>query len=224
MHHSANRRRWFLVAGLLLPLGVFLATPGQAQPPGFPRPPHIPNIPEPPDFPRHNPGFGGPRMGIPEQVWTCSKCGAEIGRGPFKPHDANCASCGARFGNTTGGMMANSQDRMDDMQRRMQEDMNRNRPQIPNIPIAGSPVTPVGTPVNNPFTSPAVRASRSTRQIVVAVVIGLMAVGLLTGAGFAIYYFARKSSPAKARRISREDRPRSRTTRPGTRARDLFRE
>jgi hypothetical protein len=177
-------------------------------------------------------------MGIPEQVWTCSRCGAEIGRGPFKPHDANCSSCGTPFNNTTGGMMADTQDRMDEMQRRMQENMNRNIPQpvnIPqpaNIPFAGSPAPgvpfaapPGSTPVNNPFTSPTVQvSSRKTKTIVITVIIGLMALGILGGAGFAVYHFTRKSKTAKARRISREERPRARPTRPGTRARDLFRE
>jgi hypothetical protein len=122
--------------------------------------------------------------------------------------------------------MANSQDRMDAMQRRMQEDMNRNMnrniPQPPSIPFASPPA---GIPVNNSFTPPTVQVStRTTKTIVITVVIGLMGLGVLAGAGFAIYHFTRKSSPAKARRISREERPRARPTRPGTRARDLFRE
>jgi ribosomal protein L37AE/L43A len=32
-----------------------------------------------------------------EQVWTCSRCGAVVGRGAEKPSVFSCPSCGARL-------------------------------------------------------------------------------------------------------------------------------
>jgi hypothetical protein len=44
----------------------------------------------------------GPRQGPAiVKIWTCSKCGAEVGRGDFPP--ATCPHCGARLLNGVGG-------------------------------------------------------------------------------------------------------------------------
>lgn len=66
-----------------------------------------------------------PRMGIPERIWSCQGCGKEVGRGLTTPSVANCPHCGVRFNNTVEGMMANSNDRMDDL-------LNRSRTSTPS--------------------------------------------------------------------------------------------
>src|SRR6476646_1382902 len=43
------------------------------------------------------PGMGGPLF---ETVWTCGKCGKEIGRGAFPP--SQCPYCGVRLINGVG--------------------------------------------------------------------------------------------------------------------------
>lgn len=52
-----------------------------------------------------NPGMNGPGMNIPsgplfERIWSCEKCGKDIGRGNFPP--ANCPHCGVRLINGIG--------------------------------------------------------------------------------------------------------------------------
>jgi hypothetical protein len=65
----------------------------------------------PPTFPEHRtpevPRFG-PMF---EMVYTCNGCGKEVGRGT-QPDVANCPHCGVRFNNTASGMMATSQEQI----------------------------------------------------------------------------------------------------------------
>ena len=153
-HHS-----WFGSA-CAVTLIVLLATStaGHAQPPGFPRMPNIPAPPIPgggiggmPGIPGG--GIGGmPGMGQPEHIFTCSGCGKEVGRSntPFKPEIANCPHCGVRFGNTTAGRIANSQDRMNDLANRTGGWTNG-----PGMPAPIAPAFPNGAaspPPPAPFT------------------------------------------------------------------------
>jgi hypothetical protein len=76
-----------------------------------PRPSGIPGIPGAGGNPRP-PGFvppfvpPGPRPNVPqfERVWSCSNCGAELGRGGGTPALATCPFCNARFVNGTQPM------------------------------------------------------------------------------------------------------------------------
>jgi hypothetical protein len=55
-----------------------------------------PNLPKPEN---DNPAFDQRRFQQPilEQVWTCSRCGDVIGRGPDRPPVYSCPNCGARL-------------------------------------------------------------------------------------------------------------------------------
>jgi hypothetical protein len=46
------------------------------------------------------PGFGG--GGRTETVWTCSRCGFELGRGPVDPGQPSCPRCGVKFNGSSG--------------------------------------------------------------------------------------------------------------------------
>ena len=85
-----------LRAGTVPVLGLLVAAlclgPARAQ---F-NPPRNP-FQQPGGFHGRMPGMGGP---IFEKVWTCGKCGREIGRGDFPP--ANCPYCGVRLINGIG--------------------------------------------------------------------------------------------------------------------------
>jgi hypothetical protein len=78
-----------LRAGTVPALGLLAAAlclgPAQAQ------------MRRPPGFNGQMPGTGGPLF---EHVWTCGKCGREIGRGNFPP--ATCPYCGVRLVNGIG--------------------------------------------------------------------------------------------------------------------------
>ena len=94
-----------LVAGLILP-NVSAQFPRQPFPgggpgmqPRVPEPPRMPEIPRP-NFPQPQMPEG-PRFGGIERVWTCGKCGKEIGRGAFPP--GTCPHCGVRIVNGMGG-------------------------------------------------------------------------------------------------------------------------
>ena len=39
-----------------------------------------------------------PTPSIPTEVWYCSNCNAELGRGPVKPSVDRCPKCSASFG------------------------------------------------------------------------------------------------------------------------------
>jgi hypothetical protein len=36
-------------------------------------------------------------IGAVEKVWFCTRCNAEVGRGPNPPSRLTCPNCGARF-------------------------------------------------------------------------------------------------------------------------------
>jgi hypothetical protein len=55
--------------------------------------PNVPNI----QNPGMNPPMGRFQQPVFEQVWTCSRCGATIGRGAERPSVYTCPSCGARL-------------------------------------------------------------------------------------------------------------------------------
>jgi hypothetical protein len=75
-----------IIISLALPAFIVLMTSSlQAQFPKQPRPPFQPPI-------------GGPKF---ERVWTCGKCGKEIGRGSFPP--GTCPFCGVKIINGIGG-------------------------------------------------------------------------------------------------------------------------
>lgn len=86
MRWSPRAMRIGLVASFALPALIILASSAlQAQPrPPFPQPPRPP--------------IGPPQI---ERVWTCGKCGREIGRGAFPP--GTCPHCGVRIINGVGG-------------------------------------------------------------------------------------------------------------------------
>jgi DNA-directed RNA polymerase subunit RPC12/RpoP len=73
------------------------------RPPGNPQP----GIPRPQNQGR--PGFVPP-VNQPKQmewvtVYSCSRCGAQLGQGPAPPALASCPHCGARFGGAGGNPM-----------------------------------------------------------------------------------------------------------------------
>ena len=167
--------------------------PGNA-PPSFPGG-SSPNAPgnSPPSFPGgmpNNPNSPGPNMpsmpGPPEMVWTCSACGKEVGRGPFKPDLANCPFCGVRISNTPAGMQAGAQDHANNMTNR------------PSGPSYGGPSSPAG-----PVSSSAAPRVAAAFWIMALVVIGVIVVIIAVAIGGAVMLF--NSSP-KPRRVSRSRR------------------
>jgi len=83
--------RMSLAVAVALPLIMVLLVGnvrGQRLPGQPPRPPSF----KPPKPPAFNP---------PQKVWTCGKCGANLGSGDFPP--AQCPTCGARIVNGIGG-------------------------------------------------------------------------------------------------------------------------
>jgi DNA-directed RNA polymerase subunit RPC12/RpoP len=102
MNARSNRKRFWIVLTVTIPF-VVVATVGvlNGQQPGGPKgggyPGQQPGGPKgggPPG------GKGGIGPGPIENVWTCTKCGKEAGRGAFAP--ANCPHCGVKFINGVG--------------------------------------------------------------------------------------------------------------------------
>ena len=88
-----------LALALVLPsVSAQLRPPGSPQqPPTFPQPmPPGGNIPGSGNFTGTRPGGS-----MFERVWTCGKCGKEIGRGNFPP--GTCQFCGTKLINGIGG-------------------------------------------------------------------------------------------------------------------------
>jgi hypothetical protein len=145
----------FTAAIALLAVGL-CAGPSLAQP-RFPRPPigppQMPQAPNP--FNPNRPGLGGPLI---THVWTCGKCGKEIGTGNFPP--ANCPFCGVRLingigpANPNGGGNGNMQPPTNNQPRVPNNPGNPNPPDAPNDnppPIVLQPdVEPNPPPVENP--------------------------------------------------------------------------
>ena len=199
--------RVLLIIIVVLLAGLYL-TSAQAQ---F-RPPQLP-IPPGPRFPgRGAPGF----------EWTCSKCGAVIGRGMMKPTVANCPKCGARFNNTMGGMMANMHDRMGNPSGGMPPPGFNPPSTAPSPPFMTSPAPPMMPPApvpppvpvpemsTPPLPAPDTPTSDSTNNTPTATSQGfgartLLAVGILgggllvlIGALAAILYFCAASGTREA--------------------------
>jgi hypothetical protein len=108
MTPRAQKRIWIVAVLLVVFCGIYWAAPVPAQfrpptPPVNP-PPTIPPVGGNPKLPGFPPGAnpngpnnplqpGIPKM--PESVWRCSKCNAEVGRGAFPPE--KCPHCGVKL-------------------------------------------------------------------------------------------------------------------------------
>jgi hypothetical protein len=90
-----------IFAVLATVFGVEKARSQPTRPGGIPRPP---SFPKPPTFtpPTFTPP-SIPRGPLFENVWSCGKCKAELGRGNVKPSYDSCPKCGVRFINGGGG-------------------------------------------------------------------------------------------------------------------------
>src|SRR5262249_14426932 len=111
---TATRKAWSGLLGitalffLLCSLATVQAQPG--FPPNPPRPPFMPpgGFPPNPPMPGNPFGVNNNPVGFPphvpghmfETVWTCGKCGREVGRGGMAP--GSCPYCGVKFINGFG--------------------------------------------------------------------------------------------------------------------------
>jgi hypothetical protein len=120
-------------------------------------------------------------------VWKCSKCGKEVGRGPFKPDLATCPFCGVRIGNTAAGSQAEAQDRMNEM-------ANRN-----SSPPYGGPSSPASSPASS-GSAPRVAAAF---WIVALIVVGVIVVIIAVAIGGAVMLFNSTPKPRRVRRSRR---------------------
>ncbi|HLW67968.1 MAG TPA: hypothetical protein VKS79_21805 [Gemmataceae bacterium] len=210
MQTTRNWLRAGILVATLLPLVMvgLIAGFSKAQPPGnMPRGPGMPggNFPKMPNNPGGPPGFPGnmpgntpnmpssppsmPNMpGPPETVWTCSNCGKEVGRGPFKPDIANCPFCGVRIGNTVAGMEANAQDRMNQAQ---------NRTPSPPPPFASGPASSSGS---SRSAAPRVAAAFWIVAVIVGFVIVVIIAVAIVGA---VMLFNSTPKPRRASRARR---------------------
>lgn len=106
MNLASQRRRFWILLALAMPLTSILAAGFlNAQQPPFPKPPQ----PGGGFMPPNNPGGGFKPPNMPsgqiqipkiERVWTCGKCGKEIGKGAWPP--ATCPFCGTKLINGVG--------------------------------------------------------------------------------------------------------------------------
>ncbi|MBX9623335.1 MAG: transposase [Gemmataceae bacterium] len=153
-------------------------------------------------------GFGGvPRF---ESVWTCSKCGHEVGRGTFKPDVANCPKCGTRFGNTMSGMRSSMREDMDAMRDRNRARMAEPFGPTPGVPGGGAPASGPANPggafpglFNPPAAPPADEpANHKTGLKIVGITAGLL---VLVGAVVGIVVASSGGKkPARRRRRPRD--------------------
>jgi hypothetical protein len=172
---------------------------------GF-RPPRggMPNIPPPP-----NPGGpGNPRIPMGpqppqfEKVWTCSHCGAVLGRGPTMPQIDKCPQCGTRFVNGTNPFGADPQP----------PNNQPVQPPTPHQPPGAPPWNPpapeppvVSSPLVN-TTSPSVSPSPGppAALILVVILVGILIVAALCIAGFVVlimWIVKSANRPVRPRRI-----------------------
>jgi DNA-directed RNA polymerase subunit RPC12/RpoP len=197
-------RRFFLATIVVGVLGaLFCAARLDAQ--GF-RPPRpgMPNIPPPPNLG----GPGNPRMPLGpqppmfERVWTCSHCGAELGRGPTMPRIESCPKCGTRFINGTKPFGADPQP----------PNNNPAPPPTPNQPPIAppwNPPAPEPPTVTSPFvnTSPPSASSPPgpmASLIFVVILLGILIVAALCITGFVvlmIWIVKSANRPARPRRV-----------------------
>jgi len=121
-------------------------------------------------------GFGGQPGGgkMFEKIWTCSKCGREVGRGDFPP--GNCPHCGVRFINGVGG----------------------GNPGGGPVNVGSGPNT--GPPVVNGPSSGSAAGARIV-LIVVFILGGLVLLALLAGGiGLVVWLNLASGKPAKSKR------------------------
>jgi hypothetical protein len=74
--------------------------PGNPQP-GIPRPQNQ-GRPGPFVPPVNQPGINNPKQMEWVTIYSCSRCGAQLGQGPVPPTLAGCPHCGAQFGGPGG--------------------------------------------------------------------------------------------------------------------------
>ncbi len=111
MRSTARRKKTWLIVALALPVVLFGLHAVYGQRPGqnpIPRPNPNPQpfIPNPNPQPFIPPPPIQPQVPMFVTVWSCSRCGAELGRGDVKPSVEVCPRCGARLG--VGGMFSGS--------------------------------------------------------------------------------------------------------------------
>jgi hypothetical protein len=198
MSNLLRQRGVGILAAVLLPFaGMLLAGVAQAQfrpgggyvpppPPVFkPPPPPVFQPPPPPPFGNPGnpkpPGFGnGPLF---EKVYTCSKCGKELGRGNVQPALQNCPFCGVNFINGTGPIFQPPP--MNNVPPTVPPNMPPPVPPGNNIPVNNVPnqVAPHPAP-NQPPVFPAVNTtgndnSNSSTPYVVGGIAGIVLLGAI---------------------------------------------
>jgi hypothetical protein len=101
MKHARNRRIWLFLA-LAVPVTLLVADlsygqrPGSRPAPGRPAP-QPPRVSNPPIIRPAQPPGPAQQQAVWITVWSCSRCGQEIGRGNIQPSAATCPRCGASF-------------------------------------------------------------------------------------------------------------------------------
>ncbi len=168
------------------------ASLGQFRPP-IVRPPVInPPVFNPPNM--RPPGFNPPGInpGGTEiiNVWTCTGCGKELGRGLSAPPD-KCPSCGARIINGVGNGIP--QPGMTNPGGMM--------PPIVNPPAFVPPVVNDNPSTSSSTTTGETSSTASKKGVIVALVIGIVVVGvlILVGGTFLVIYTMRNSESSKPR-------------------------
>jgi DNA-directed RNA polymerase subunit RPC12/RpoP len=181
---SPAGRRFFLVTIVVGVLGAILCS-ARLDAQGF-RPPRsgMPNIPPPNLGGPGNPRIpNGPQPPQFERVWTCSHCGAELGRGPTMPRIDKCPKCGTRFINGTNPFPVDPPPGNNPA-----PPSNGNPPPTPppwNPPDAEPPV--VSSPVVNMASPSATPTSGSPASLImVVIVIGILIVTALVIVGFVV--------------------------------------
>jgi DNA-directed RNA polymerase subunit RPC12/RpoP len=183
---NSTSRRFFLAAIVVVVLGGLLYS-ARSDAQGFrPGRPTMPNIPPPPNL--GGPGNprmpNGPQPPMFERVWTCSHCGAELGRGVTKPQIEKCPKCGTRFINGTNPFGADPQP----------PNNNPAQPPTPNQPPMAPPWNPPApeppavssATVNAPSPTASSSSGPAAALILVAIVIGILVVSALCLAGFVV--------------------------------------
>jgi hypothetical protein len=175
MTPNAQKRLWIVAVLLVVFGGIYWAAPVPAQfrppmPPVNPPPPFPPGgKPNPPGMPF--PPGGNPngpnnplQPGIPKgpieivKIWTCSNCGAEVGRGDFPPE--KCPKCGVQFINGVKPLFGNppTAPPVGGNPPGFNPNPNPMPPNpVPPNPMQPNPADPPGgvfQPVNNPPASP----------------------------------------------------------------------
>ena len=194
MHWTPRAVRIGVVVALLLPAAVILLSSSlQAQikpPPPFQPPPQPKFQPPPPFQPPPQPKFQPPPPIQPpvfQNVWTCGKCGKQIGTGAAPP--GTCPFCGVRIINGVDQPNANAPP----------PNPNPNPPMF-NPPPPNPPA--VGNAPNKP------ESQRSNTGLLIALIGGglVFACVLFAGIGVGIYYAINGGTPKKSGRSPRRRR------------------